>query len=83
MAIDTLKAHRWKIIGFLFIHAIFLTILLKDLSDGKQMSFLIAPMSGTLFLLDSKKLISLSGTKLMAGLLMTLCIWILYYFSSF
>jgi len=80
MAIDSLKAHQWKIIGFLFIHAISIAILFTDLSDGKQLSFLIAPLSGSLFLPGSGKLFSFSGTKLMAGILMTLCIWILYYF---
>ena len=81
MAIDSLMAHRWKIIGFLFIHAISVTILYLDLSEGKQISFLIAPLSGSLFLLKIGKPYSFSGTKMMAAVLMSLCIWILYYFS--
>ncbi len=81
MAIDSLMAHRWKIIGFLFIHAVSVTILFMDLSDGKQLSFLIAPLSGSLFLLNIGKPYSFSGTKMMAAVLMSLCIWILYYFS--
>ena len=81
MAIDSLMAHRWKIIGFLFIHAVSVTILFMDLSDGKQISFLIAPLSGSLFLLNIGQPFSFSGTKMMAAVLMSLCIWILYYFS--
>jgi SSS family solute:Na+ symporter len=81
MAIDSLMAHRWKIIGFLFIHAVSATILFMDLSDGKQISFLIAPLSGSLFLLNIGQPFSFSGTKMMAAVLMSLCIWILYYFS--
>ena len=81
MAIDSLMAHRWKIIGFLFIHAVSVTILFMDLSDGKQLSFLIAPLSGSLFLLNIGQPFSFSGTKMMAAVLMSLCIWILYYFS--
>jgi SSS family solute:Na+ symporter len=81
MAIDSLMAHRWKIIGFLFIHAVSATILFMDLSDGKQLSFLIAPLSGSLFLLNIGQPFSFSGTKMMAAVLMSLCIWILYYFS--
>jgi solute:Na+ symporter, SSS family len=81
MAIDSLMAHRWKIIGFLFIHAVSVTILFMDLSDGKQLSFLIAPLSGSLFLFNIGKPFSFSGTKMMAAVLMSLCIWILYYFS--
>jgi SSS family solute:Na+ symporter len=81
MAIGSLMAHRWKIIGFLFIHAVSVTILFMDLSDGKQLSFLIAPLSGSLFLLNIGQPFSFSGTKMMAAVLMSLCIWILYYFS--
>jgi SSS family solute:Na+ symporter len=81
MAIGLLMAHRWKIIGFLFIHAVSVTILFMDLSDGKQLSFLIAPLSGSLFLLNIGQPFSFSGTKMMAAVLMSLCIWILYYFS--
>lgn len=81
MAIDSLMAHRWKIFGFLFIHAISVTILFMDLTDGKQLSFLIAPLSGSLFLFNIGKPFSFSGTKMMAAVLLSLCIWILYYFS--
>ena len=81
MAIGSLMAHRWKIIGFLFIHAVSVTILFMDLSDGKQLSFLIAPLSGSLFLLNIGQPFSFSGTKMMAAVLMSLCIWFLYYFS--
>jgi SSS family solute:Na+ symporter len=81
MAIDSLTAHRWRIYGFLFIHAISVTILYLDLSEGKQISFLIAPLSGSLFLYNIGKPYSFSGTKMMAAVLMSLCIWILYYFS--
>ncbi|GDX46221.1 hypothetical protein LBMAG24_15490 [Bacteroidota bacterium] len=81
MAIDSLMAHRWKIFGFLFIHTISVTILFMDLTDGKQLSFLIAPLSGSLFLFNIGKPFSFSGTKMMAAVLLSLCIWILYYFS--
>ena len=81
MAIDSLMAHRWKIFGFLFIHAISVTILFMDLTDGKQLSFLIAPLSGSLFLFNIGKPFAFSGTKMMAAVLLSLCIWILYYFS--
>lgn len=81
MAIDSLMAHRWKIFGFLFIHTISVTILFMDLTDGKQLSFLMAPLSGSLFLFNIGKPFSFSGTKMMAAVLLSLCIWILYYFS--
>lgn len=81
MAIDSLMAHRWKIFGFLFIHTISVTILFMDLTDGKQLSFLMAPLSGSLFLFNIGKPFSFPGTKMMAAVLMSLCIWILYYFS--
>ena len=81
MAIDSLMAHRWKIFGYLFIHTISVSILFMDLTDGKQLSFLIAPLSGSLFLFNIGKPFSFSGTKMMAAVLLSLCIWILYYFS--
>lgn len=81
MAIDSLMAHRWKIFGFLFIHTISVTFLFMDLTDGKQLSFLMAPLSGSLFLFNIGKPFSFSGTKMMAAVLLSLCIWILYYFS--
>lgn len=81
MAIDSLMAHRWKIFGYLFIHTISVSILFMDLTDGKQLSFLMAPLSGSLFLFNIGKPFSFSGTKMMAAVLLSLCIWILYYFS--
>ena len=54
---------------------------IDNLTDGKQLSFLIAPLSGSLFLFNIGKPFSFSGTKMMAAVLLSLCIWILYYFS--
>jgi hypothetical protein len=67
--------------GFLLLHAFSLTLLFFDLVDARQWSFLVSPLSGILFWWDLDKPFSFSGTRMMAGILLGLSIWILYYFS--
>jgi SSS family solute:Na+ symporter len=81
LAIDSLKVHYRKIMGFLLLHAFSLTLLFFDLVDARQWSFLVSPLSGILFWWDLDKPFSFSGTRMMAGILLGLSIWILYYFS--